>query len=858
MPKSSTYYHTIDAKLATNIGEDSISDPVQAILEMAKNALDADSLELDVTFDGVRLPRQNNKADDKYQIDSIIVTDKGTAMSEKDIREKWFRIGTDNKQRKTETDILGRRVVGEKGQGHYAAKRLGNKCEIISSPLVDAAGKPVPIDRDYDESLDKTITTTIDWNKFVAGGNFTEIPSYGTILERSGPACDCKLLEGTHPYHGLTIKLTELSDKTWTRSQLDRVRNELATLRIPAIIRDTKDEFNINFIIPGTSPQNARIDTSILSKALYKLKAEISGTREGKQQVKFMILKYNKKSGYQSEVVVDSTDIPIVTMGRDLECGDVVFEVYNFPQDALIGKAQLKKHGGILEKSVIEKFLLGPKDKMTKGRSGGQAGIKIYKDGVRIMPFGDLAHPSLYDWVGLDKRSLQHGGGRIRQNTVVGFVKLTRDNNTGIDEVATRQGIKESQAFRDLIDNFIVPAFNQLEVHQGQKKVTQKDEGYFANKVQSNIKTLKATVENLDSKNRITSEDKSQIINTIDQVVRQVAARKHASDKQVEALVGTNEMYLALATLGLQTLSFGHEVELKLDTVNSFLKNMKREQDSAGTGNSFLKGLKRPVLSSRTSEMLDLMHHVGLWSGMLDVFAGALASNEGGRLRNDRINLRELLGMQEDAFNKVIDLKEIEVPGLIETLVPQSIIEDGQFCDEKTGGHLEHECPCHPRQVMIKISTTYHGSSNIMYANKALILSVFQNLIMNSIKSIKYSRVIRKKENPEIHFEVGLDKTNKYLNIRCHDNGYGIAKRYRQLVDGEPGTEWIWTAFNSSYDKDGPLRGMGLGTTIIKSVVEDIYKGEVKLDGTVCEEDSPGGGYCDILINIPTEELKKK
>ena len=150
------------------------------------------------------------------------------------------------------------------------------------------------------------------------------------------------------------------------------------------------------------------------------------------------------------------------------------------------------------------------------------------------------------------------------------------------------------------------------------------------------------------------------------------------------------------------------------------------------------------------------------------------------------------------------------------------------------------------------------GSANIMYANRALILSVFQNLIMNSIKSIKHCRMIRKKEEPEIHIEVGMDKANKYLNIRCHDNGYGIPKQNIQLVNGEPGTEVIWNPFFSSYDKDSPLRGMGLGMPIIKSIVEDIYKGEAKLDGTECEEDSPGGGYCDILIRIPTKELEKQ
>ena len=47
------YKHTFDAKMATNIGEDSVSDVIQAVLELVKNGYDADAEHVKVKLDGV-------------------------------------------------------------------------------------------------------------------------------------------------------------------------------------------------------------------------------------------------------------------------------------------------------------------------------------------------------------------------------------------------------------------------------------------------------------------------------------------------------------------------------------------------------------------------------------------------------------------------------------------------------------------------------------------------------------------------------------------------------------------------------------------------------------------------------------
>ena len=138
------YYHTIDAKLASNIGEDSVSNPNQAVLELAKNCYDADATECTVKFDGTK------DEDGLYHIDSITVSDDGIGMTQEDLAEKFFRIGTDSKVRETYSPVKNRRVVGEKGQGHYAAKRLGSRCNVTSNPMNFKTRK-------FSESTDKTL-----------------------------------------------------------------------------------------------------------------------------------------------------------------------------------------------------------------------------------------------------------------------------------------------------------------------------------------------------------------------------------------------------------------------------------------------------------------------------------------------------------------------------------------------------------------------------------------------------------------------------------------------------------------------------------------------------------------------------
>ena len=184
------YKHTFDAKMATNIGEDSVSDVIQAVLELAKNSYDADAQNVIVKFDGThssnfsedektRMVKEGfliaDKIDEEFVlVNKVSIIDDGIAMTDKDLKEKYFRLGTATKVHNTLSPKLKRRVVGEKGMGHYAAKRIGDVCTIISNPE-NYKG------REFSEDFDKTITVKLDWDQFQQGRNFTDIESEGDI-----------------------------------------------------------------------------------------------------------------------------------------------------------------------------------------------------------------------------------------------------------------------------------------------------------------------------------------------------------------------------------------------------------------------------------------------------------------------------------------------------------------------------------------------------------------------------------------------------------------------------------------------------------------------------------------------------
>ena len=107
---------TTKARTVELLGRKQIRDSVTAIAELMKNSYDADATSLRVEF---------NTAS---QSPRVIIADTGVGMSKKDIETKWLVLGTNSKTyRRNRKTASGRPLMGAKGIGRLAAAAVGRQ-----------------------------------------------------------------------------------------------------------------------------------------------------------------------------------------------------------------------------------------------------------------------------------------------------------------------------------------------------------------------------------------------------------------------------------------------------------------------------------------------------------------------------------------------------------------------------------------------------------------------------------------------------------------------------------------------------------------------------------------------------------
>lgn len=103
------------ARLISLIGNELISDESVAVVELVKNAYDADATHVRIDFSGV----------DPSDLNTLVISDDGIGMSLDTVLTAWFKPGTVMKKRNKRSP-KGRLYQGAKGIGRFAAARLAD------------------------------------------------------------------------------------------------------------------------------------------------------------------------------------------------------------------------------------------------------------------------------------------------------------------------------------------------------------------------------------------------------------------------------------------------------------------------------------------------------------------------------------------------------------------------------------------------------------------------------------------------------------------------------------------------------------------------------------------------------------
>ena len=120
------------ARLVSILGEQMISDSVVGLIELVKNAYDADASQVQVILEGL----------EKTETTCITVEDDGFGMSAEDVLERFLSPAINHKAqakgRQERTPNYHRLPIGEKGVGRFAAQQLGRRFVLITR----ASGQP--------------------------------------------------------------------------------------------------------------------------------------------------------------------------------------------------------------------------------------------------------------------------------------------------------------------------------------------------------------------------------------------------------------------------------------------------------------------------------------------------------------------------------------------------------------------------------------------------------------------------------------------------------------------------------------------------------------------------------------------
>lgn len=242
---TNTAHIRFSPEILRRLGEELNPYPDKGILELAKNAYDADALNCTIVLHRTDRPGG-----------SIEIVDDGEGMDVEDIETGWLILGHSSKSAKKKTK-LGRTPAGSKGLGRLAALRLGQRVLLTTRPGAEP---------NQEHNL------LIDWSDFDEAKVVEDVP---LNIESSKRAAG-------QP-KGTAIRLEKL-DSGIGRMDVRRLARELILLADP--FGDDPHGFKPVLVAPEFDDIERLVRKRYFDDAEYRLVAEIDKNGHAKASVK--------------------------------------------------------------------------------------------------------------------------------------------------------------------------------------------------------------------------------------------------------------------------------------------------------------------------------------------------------------------------------------------------------------------------------------------------------------------------------------------------------------------------------------------------------------------------------------------
>ncbi|WPS88078.1 sensor histidine kinase [Brevibacillus halotolerans] len=438
------------ARVVIQLGEQLIENEIVALLEIIKNSYDADAKHVFIEINTLTSTNRGKGY--------IKITDNGNGMNKEQISNGFLLISTINKTEKSRSVRHERVPLGEKGVGRLSTQRLASFLNL----------------RTKGWKHNKEYLLSIDWNRFNENVTLGKINAHLNTNEIDVNSMN--YFEDIHikPYipkqldendFGFTqLNLIGLNNiGFWNQEDIDRILgNEVLRLISPFKKNDSID-ITIELTNEHVSKKIIRteaIDEDFLENAsMYKIEFNFKYPIIT-MDFSFKPMFYKKLEGKVPRENLpnnyEENHIPVLQKFKDINIIDNNDKLRKSLKKSVTGdtidianpgefRGVLFHYNYAVEQQMNEFYTalasevpsLFQNDKDVKEFLKSNAGVKIYRDKFRVLPYGSEGN----DWLGLTKLS-QSGGSFFAPKVAntIGYVELNSLDNAKLVEMTNRQG----------------------------------------------------------------------------------------------------------------------------------------------------------------------------------------------------------------------------------------------------------------------------------------------------------------------------------------------------------------------------------------------------------------------------------
>lgn len=438
----------------------------------------------------------------------LTITDDGHGMRFEDLERGWMRISTPDKDENPVSPLYKRTRSGRKGIGRFATETLGESLELQSS----VRGEPL------------RLAVRFDWSGFAAGADLSSVGSNYRVEPAAKSA------------HGTTLVIRGLHHD-WTEDDLADINDALLLLQPPFPVARVAGRRRHD---PGF-----RVDLAVGED-------DIAGAVSGYDE-------FIDAATARVWITVNRRSATLCVRAAMFDLDETL--PLDYPR--WVGPFEAEAAYFVYRAEALGSIKVRAAQAM--GREYG--GIRLYRDGLRVMPYGE---PGV-DWLDLEKLQGSRSStlAPIRHINWFGQVLIGREPNAELIDTASREGLVQNRAYRELrrvLQDGLVRAAERVASARGRKGRTDtKADPSSRKEVLSDAE--RAVME------KVLSELPPALAKRVSGVVqeafravgRDASAADSAEREYLASLVGEIELMRVLASLGTSIAVFNHEVQSVLN-----------------------------------------------------------------------------------------------------------------------------------------------------------------------------------------------------------------------------------------------------------------------------------------------------